>query len=419
MNFSKSTLWFTFEKALRLVITLFVSAIIARGLGAETFGEFNYYLSIVTLLSFIASFSLDLVSVSDFSKNEGKLNKLSNLFYLRLATSIIYVLIILTISFLFIDNGKVVILVLSITHGLGVISIFESYFLSEAKGKLISLVRISSFIFSNSIKVCVILFVKSDVLLYLAMAQVVDVIVVYFVYIYINRGIFRESLDFEYLKTTITRAFPLILSSMLIVLYNRIDQLMISEYLGYEALGNYSVSVRISDAFNMGIIAVVTGFIPKIMKHKNEQDDRFYGKYIKLIKLTNLISLFGCIFVIIFGEFFIALVFGGEYMNSYLSMVVLILSIPFSTMAVASSHWLISDGLEMIRMKRSVISLIINLILNTLLIPFCGILGAAIATLISQMYSGLFGYLFDRRTKNIFYCNLYTLVPISKFRSFT
>ncbi|WP_315905503.1 oligosaccharide flippase family protein [Vibrio fluvialis] len=414
MSFSKSVAWYTAEKIFRLGTGLFVSGYTARVLGNELFGEFNYYLTLVSILSFIATFSLELISVKEFSdKNTVDNKKITNLITLRIFTACLYMLSIVLLLFFIDVKNTYVVLILALGSAFGFSSIYESYFLSRAEGKYITKVRTFVFLLISMAKIIGLTYVKnSNILIMLSIVQLFEVIFILSLYISKLGFVNHNLIDIKYIKNIISQSIPLVISSTVIILYNKIDQLMISSMLGFIELGKYSVAIRLSESLNIMVMAIVTGYIPTIIRDINDTS-KFAFKYQKLAEFLNytcIVILFGFILV---GREFITIVFGESYIDSFYPTCILIFSTVFSCLTVISSHWLVAEKMGYVRLKRSIISLGINLLLNFLLIPIIGIEGAAISTLISQIYSSLLGYTLNMNTRKIVILNMKSLLPIN------
>lgn len=407
MTFIKSSMYYSIEKVIRLLISLFIASMLAKTLGLSKFGEFSLYISFTTLISFVASFSLDYVSMSEYAKKENIHKKVTNIFFLRILTSVIYLFFITILFFVFFKKGFYEVITLSLMYFFSSSIVIENYYLSLAKGKLISKFRLISFLISSVAKVYIIFNIENNVILYLCFAQIIDSVFLFVVFCFTFKNEFKLSyFDYKYCKYVIKKSLPLILSSALIVIYNRVDQLMINYYLGSESLGLYSIGVRLSDAVNVVIMSIVTSYIPLILEYKNKNNKKFNIEYDKLLKLVLMLLTFGVVVFEFCGEQFLNLAFGKDYVPAFSATLILFISLIFSTMGTTSSHLLISDNLEKYRLYRSVFSLVINVVLNVILIPYIGIVGAAIATLISQLYSGLLGYLFNKKLRYILLLNL-------------
>ena len=86
------------------------------------------------------------------------------------------------------------------------------------------------------------------------------------------------------------------------------------------------------------------------------------------------------------------LLFGKEYMEAHIVLSIHIIGGNICFSAIASSKWFIIEGLQIMTLRRTTAGAIINIILNIILIPIYGIVGAAIATVISQIIAS---YLFN------------------------
>ena len=76
------------------------------------------------------------------------------------------------------------------------------------------------------------------------------------------------------------------------------------------------------------------------------------------------------------------------------------------------------ENLQKLMLIRNLIGLVVNLILNIILIPNFGIIGAAISTVFSQL-AILLSYYFDSRTKYIFTIQIRSLIyPILLLKNF-
>jgi PST family polysaccharide transporter len=59
-------------------------------------------------------------------------------------------------------------------------------------------------------------------------------------------------------------------------------------------------------------------------------------------------------------------------------------------LGVASSQWFIAEGRQILSFQRSLLGAIFNILLNLLLIPKFGAIGAAFATILSYAVAALF-----------------------------
>jgi O-antigen/teichoic acid export membrane protein len=114
----------------------------------------------------------------------------------------------------------------------------------------------------------------------------------------------------------------------------------------------------------------------------------------------------------------IELLFETQYKESGPILMIHVWASIFVFTGVASSKWFIAQNLEKIIFVRTTLNLILNILLNYLLIPTYGALGAAIALLITQSF-GFFVYdQFRKDTRELFYMKLNSLNILNNFKFF-
>ena len=187
-------------------------------------------------------------------------------------------------------------------------------------------------------------------------------------------------------------SFPLVLSSALIVLYMRIDQIMIAYYLDSSQVGLYSSAVKLTEStFIIGTI-ICTSIFPMLQKTYTLDEKEFKSKFVQLYGILIWIGLAISFCVSLLSNEIVAITFGTAYANAAPALAINIWSCVFVFLGVAHSKLLLIRNQNMTFLNRNLIGLIINVVLNIILIPRIGIIGAAYATLISQIYVG---YLHD------------------------
>ena len=108
------------------------------------------------------------------------------------------------------------------------------------------------------------------------------------------------------------------------------------------------------------------------------------------------------LFVTVISPWLIALFFGNSYEQSIDILRVHMWGMFFSFVGTACTQWLVIEGLTRYRLYRTVLGVVTNIVLNLVLIPKYGVIGAAYATLVSQIVASYLGNLFSRKTVPVF-----------------
>lgn len=214
--------------------------------------------------------------------------------------------------------------------------------------------------------------------------------------------------DFTIIKRTLREALPLILSTLSIILYLRVDQFMISEILGISELGFYSLSVRLNEIWIIvPSILVTTNFpmLARVSLIKKGFPKLWAHVFFLFINIFSLIPILGYFF---FGAILIEFV-SSEYLPSLNSLIILSFSILFGSYGIITHYILLLKKKTKLIFIIDLIGLTTNIILNIFMIPNFGIEGAAFSTVLSYFIANVCVLAFFEDTRIIFHLIIYSL----------
>jgi len=403
-----NTSWIMFERVIRIFVTFFVGIYVARYLGPERFGLLGYSLSIIALFSSVATLGLDQILIRNLIQSpERKSNIIGTAFLLKLMTSlclliIIYIIVQLTAS----DNRtKILIIILSISIFFQSFNVIDFYFESQVMAKFSSWAKFGANLGSSIMKVCLI-YIQAP-LLWFAWAFVLEYVLlsIFLVIFYnvnklrINQWRFRKKLAFGFLNDS----WPLIISGIAIMVYLRIDQVMIKSILDNESVGQYAVAVKISEAFYFIPLAITSSLFPAIIKLKQENNQLYTDRLQRLYDLMTCLGISIALPTTIFAEHLIGLLFGGQFSSAAGVLKIHIWACVFVFLGNACAKWFIAENLEKYFLYRSLSGAILNIILNLVLIPKFGINGAAFSTVISYFSATYLSMIFFKPSRKNFW----------------
>ena len=394
-NFS----WLVFDKFARASLNFLLFIFLARYLGPTEFGILNYLLALVFLFTSISSLGINPVLTNTLIKNKRKTNNniISNSYILRFFSSLFgYLIFILFIIFL---HGKNFYLNYSIIIGLSIIvksyEVLFSYFESKSLSKYIVISQTISLVIVFSLTVFF-LYLELD-LKYIYYCFLVDsliILVLINIFFFTKERNFLFSLDFKKIYKIICKSFPVLLSIVSVVIYMRIDQVMINLLLSENDVGIYSVSVRIVEMFHFIPKIIMVSYLPILLISKN-----YNFELIKINSLLFKVSILVIFFIIISSKYITSIFFGEIYIESVLTTILLSLSLIFVFIGVVNEHWYISKNLQKYYALNVFIGAITNIILNYFLIPSFGISGAAYSTILTYLFIIFLFDIFNKKTR--------------------
>lgn len=173
------------------------------------------------------------------------------------------------------------------------------------------------------------------------------------------------------------------------LVYTQVDRLMIKQYLGVAEVGIYTIGVQLSTILAILLAPVQNSLFPKMM----ELYRRDYKEYYNFYLFSNTLITQFYLVVTVISIFVVKLVFGYVYAQEYTPAIgvysILAISIFIKANGSLQTGHMTLKNITKKSFYKTLVSLVINIVLNAILIPRYGIDGAAIATLITQ-FTALF-----------------------------
>ncbi|MBN3950213.1 MAG: flippase [Nostoc sp. NMS7] len=416
-----NTGWLFADRILRMGASLVVGVWVARYLGVQQYGLFNYALAFVSLFSPIFTLGLDDVVVRHIVRQSSKKEEiLGTTFWLKFLGGIASVLLAVSTMFVL---GEHEILKIWLVAILGMAGVFratdtiEVWFQSQVQSKYPVIAKNTAFLLNTVIKIALIL-TKAPLLAFawVTLAEfAMSAIGLLIVYQVKGSSLWLWRWSFSAAKTLLKESLPLIFSGFAVLIYMRIDQVMLGQMLGNSEVGIYSAAVRVSEIWYFIPGAIVSSVAPSIYAAKEKSESLYYQRIGKLLSLMTCISFAIALPMTFLSDKIIMVMFGSGYAEAGSILAVHIWTSLFVFMGLATSPWFIAEGLNHVSLGKTLFGAILNIILNLFLIPRYAGLGSAIATIISQAAATFLCNAFDSRTQKIFKIQVRSLLPFYKY----
>jgi O-antigen/teichoic acid export membrane protein len=204
------------------------------------------------------------------------------------------------------------------------------------------------------------------------------------------------------IKPYLTFSLPLIPFTLSWWLVNSGDRYVIGYFLGASEVGIYSASYTLGNMLSFLYAPIALVLFPAITnryENNNIYEVKMHLKYtVKFFLMVAIPSLFG---LTILSKSLLGILTTSEFIGAYMVVPIVALGALLFSMCI-----LFSDILMLFK-KTKIISLVfgssalINLVMNILLVPLIGIMGAAIATLVT--FAILFSILALVSFRNLFF----------------
>lgn len=417
-----NTSWVLGEKILRIISALFIGVWVTNYLGASDFGVYSYAQSLVGILMAFSTLGINSILTRELVKQPDDHNELIGTSFILQTVGSVVLISLLVIGLEFSDSSastKKIALLLAAATFFQSFSVIAQYFQSIVKSKFVVIASIISLIISSVAKVVLILIkAKLIAFVYILVFDNITIILGYLYFYKKNKNIiFHWSFKLTRAKALLKDSWPLILSSIVISIYMKIDQVMIKEMIGNIANGQYAAAVRLSEAWYFIPVVISSSLFPAIINAKKVSEDFYLKRLQKLFDLMFGIAILIAIPMTFLSGWLVELLYSSEYILSSKVLSIHIWTGAFVFLGMARSGWIINENLQKYQTMYLTLGMIVNIILNYFWIQDYGIVGAAYASLIAQAISVLFAPYFFKPTRITFYMMIKSIFFVSFFKS--
>lgn len=400
--------WLVGDKVLRLGVGLLVMVWVARYLGPEQYGKWNYGIAFATLFGSFATLGLDSIVVRDLVHNPDKASAiLGTTFALKMVAALVAILIIAVCISIFRPGDTELIVITVLSAGaffFQASNIIDFYFQAGIRSKYSVLAQNAAFLLMAAVKY-VLLQLKAPLIQFVWATLAEAALTAVFMFIAFNaqkNTVKQWRFDRSYALKVLKDGFPLIWSGLAVSIYYKIGLVMLGQMRGDKETGIYSAATKISELWYFVPVALAASVFPSLVekfKHSRQEYLMASQKFYDAMFLLALVVALGITAV---GPKAASILYGAQYEGVAPILLLHIWAGLFVCLGLASSNNLTSQGLQKYGLYRTAIGCLSNVALNFVLIPLYGGLGAAAATVVSYGIS-TFSIGFFRPGREIFH----------------
>lgn len=408
--------WLLADRIVRLGVGLLVSVWVARYLGPQLFGVYSYAIAFVGLFGFVSTLGLDSIVVRDIVHAPQDANEiLGTAFSLKLIGAVVTLLAATSIGTLAQASDPVMPILIGLVAAgtlFQAFDVIDFWFQSQVRSKYTVYARNTAFLILSLIKVLLILLHAP--LIAFACAALAEIVLgaigLIAAYQLTGQTVRRWRTSLARARMLLSVSWPLMLSSIAVWVYMRIDQVMLGLLADTRALGVYSAAVRLSEVWYFIPIAIVSSVFPAVVRSKAIDEKLYYERLQRLFNLMVVLSYVIVIPLTLLAGPIINLLYGPSYSEASRMFIVLMWAGLFVGLGVAREAWLVNEGLTRFSFATAVAGAITNVVLNIVFIPRWGGFAAAWATLAAQAVAVTLSTLLYARTRRIFVMQMKALV---------
>ena len=410
----RNLFWAVLGKVVQLISGLIVGIIIARYLGPERYGLMNYVISYVFLFQTFAIFGLDQIEIREEARGEQPYQKIiGTAFGLKVMFSILFMAIVSLTSWLTDADGYTTLLVAiySLTIVLNSFGVIRNYFFAIVQNEYVVKSEIARTAVGIIIKL--LLLASHANLTWFIVAYAFDGVLLSTGYLVAYRakvGTVREwTFSSRYARFLLKESFPLLLTSAAVIVYQRIDQVMIGQMIDKEAVGFFAVASRFVEVLLFIPMMLTQTITPLLVKAREESQALYEQKAQQFMNLSVWLSLLASALTACLAYWLVTLTFGQAYLPAVAVLQVMAFKAAATALSSTAGAMLVTEGLQRLAIFRDGLGCLVCVVFNYLLLPRYGIIAAAFVAIASTVAAGYladavipaYRHLFVRQTRTL------------------
>ena len=412
-----NTGWLIADKLIRLGLGLVVGVWLARYLGPRDFGLLNFAIAFVTLFSTFSNLGLQGIIVRDLVTNpQRRLTLLGSSLLLRLVGSAIAVILAaLVINLLRPDDPESlrVVTVVALMLLPQAWDVIDFDYQARIDARPIVIIRGVSFVVFSILKV--LLIITRGTVVEFAWATTGEIVMsAALMTAYAGaHGTLPRLTDatLRELGHLLRTCWPLMATSLSVVLYWRIDQVMLGQMSGDAGVGVFSAAVRVSEVWYFIPVAVSGSAAPILAAVFQRSRAEFLRKLGDVMHIMVTVGFAVALALTVFARQVVVALYGPRYLDAAPILAIHSWAGVFVAIGVLSSNWYINTGHLRYSMYQTFAGAVCNIALNSVLIPRYAGTGAAIATVVSQIVSATLLNALAPQSRELFRTQLLSCLP--------
>lgn len=395
---AKNATWIIACKIAQSIINLIISMITARYLGPSNFGLISYASSVVSFVIPIMQLGLSKTLVQELiERPEEEGSVLGTSLVLNVISA--FACMIGVLGFLLIANaGETLTIIIGMLLSLSLVfqatEILQYWFQAKLLSKYFSIASLIAYAIVAVYKVF--LLVTQKPVTWFAISNSLDyfLISIILLIVYKKLGNQRLSISFKLGKEMLNRSKYYIIASMMVTIFSQTDRIMLNLMVGESETGYYSAAITCIGSTAFVFTAIIDSMRPSILEEKKRISSNYENRIIQLYSVITYLALAQSLIMTLFAKQFILILFGSDYLASINPLRISVWYVTFSYYGSVRNIWILAESKQKHLWIINLSGALVNIILNAVLIPFFGANGAAIASLVTQIFTNIIvGYI--------------------------
>ncbi|NIG54441.1 flippase [Chitinophaga sp. Cy-1792] len=387
----ENTGWLLADKISRLFPGILVLALLARHLGPGTFGIWSYTIAVSAIMGSIAILGMDKLIIKELMAEQDTRTTVTTILFIRITAAMLCMILSIVLVYLMNPNPVYLLCICfsSTTILFQSFDVMDGYYQVSKSLKTVIVPKVTMFLTFSACRLIAV-FLNAGLVVFLALAAL-ELACAYswILYRYLRHTTLHPRfINFKMAGKLLRDSWVLILGGLVVVLFMKVDNVLLNFLSTPAELGNYVVAIRISELWYALPTVISTAMLPILFKKKSEGQTVYLRTLEKWLRASGVISTILALGISITARPLLFWLYGSAYVNAGAILQIHIWAVIPVFLMMVLVQYLFVESRYKLYLYGNVAGLIVNIILNIILIPTIGGKGAAIATVAA--YSTVF-----------------------------
>ena len=395
---ARNASWIIGCKLVQSILGFVLNMLTARFLGKSSFGDISYAMAVVSFVVPLMRLGFGNIMVQEIVQHPEREGKaMGTGVFLNLVSA--FACIAGVTAFAFVANpGETETVIICALYGIKLIfeatDLMSYWYQAKLMAKYSSVISLIVHFVVLGYKIFLLVTLKS--VYWFAVTSALEYLLcsVGMYTIYHFKKTQKLSISLKLGKELIDKGKHYILSSMMVMIFAETDKIMLKGLIDSSATALYSTATILAGATGFFFAAIIDSFRPWIFEVQKTNEELFKERLKMLYSFIIYLSLLQSIVMTVFAKPIVLLTYGEQYAESVGALQIVVWYTTFSYLGSVRNIWILANDKQKYLWVINLFGAGANVVLNVTLIPFFGIYGAAIASLVTQIFTNVIvGYI--------------------------
>lgn len=397
--------WIIICKIIQSLLQMLIGMLSARYLGPSNYGLINYAASVVAFAVPFMQLGLAETLVQEYisaPEKEGEI--LGTCLVMNLASSIACIVGVTSFAAIVNPGERTTILVCllySVSLLFQAVEMIKYWFQAKLLSQYSSLAMLVAYVVVSLYKIYLLIWGKN--VFWFALSHAVEYCATGFILViaYKHVGGIRICFSAKTAANIFSRSKYYITASLMVTVFQNTDHVMLKLISGNAENGYYSAAITCTIIVSFVYSAIIDSARPVILESKQISQKNFEENVVRLYSVIIYMTLVQSLFFTLLAKLIVLILYGAAYLPAVAVLRIMVWQSAFSYMGTVRNIWILGEEKYNILWRINLLGAVANVVLNYWMIPLWGACGAALASVLTQIFTNfILGFLIKPIRRN-------------------